>query len=318
MTTSRRTFLHSAGLGVAALGLPVAAPAQSLPTVKVAGLSIDLYAEGYYAQELGLFKKAGLNVDLQTFTNGGTATQAVTAGACDLGVANTVSVANVTLRGLPLSIVAGGGLYSSSAASTALCVAAASPLHTAKDVEGKTIALAALGDQAQAGIEAWLEKGGADSAKVKFVEVFFAEMGAALQQGRVDVAMIPEPALTIATTTGGPARLFAKPFDAIAPLFLIGVWFGRSEWIKKNPDLAKRFASAIYESAKWANVHHEESATILAGVSKIDPSTVRRMTRAVYAETLTPQMLQPPLDTAYKYKLMTKPVKADDLIAKLG
>lgn len=318
MPSSRRTFLHAAGLGVAAFGIPVAAPAQTPPpAIKVAGLAIDLYAEGYYAQELGLFKKAGLTVDLQTFSNGGTATQAVTAGACDLGVANTVSVANATLRGLSLEIIAGGGLYSSNAAATALCVAAASPLRTAKDLEGKTIALAALGDQAQAGIEAWLEKGGADSTKVKFVEVFFFEMGAALQQGRVDAAMIPEPALTIATNPG-PARIFAKPFDAIAPQFLIGVWFSTTDWIKKNPDLAKRFAAAIYETARWANVHHDESAAIVARVSKIDPATVRKMTRAVYAETLTPQMIQPALDAAYKYKLTTKPVKADDLIAKLG
>ena len=314
---ARRTFLHAAGLGAAALALPVRSTAQTLPAVKVASLSIDLYAEGYYAQELGLFKKAGLNVDLQTFTNGGTATQAVTAGACDLGIANTVSVANATLRGLSLAIIAGGGLYSTNAAATALCVAAGSPLRTAKDLEGKTIALAALGDQAQAGIQAWLEKGGADSTKVKFVEVFFMEMGAALQQGRVDVAMIPEPALTIATNPG-PARIFAKPFDAIAPLFLIGVWFAPTDWIRKNPDVAKRFAGAIYDAARWANAHHEESAAILAGVSKIDPTTVRKMTRAVYAETLTPQMLQPALDAAFKYKLMTKAIKADDLIAKLG
>src|SRR6202012_1806556 len=99
-------------------------------------------------------------------------------------------------------------------------VAAAPPVRTAKALEGKTIALAALGDQAQAGIEAWLEQGGADAAKGKFVEGFFFERAAPLGRGRVDAAMIPEPALTIATASGGPARIFAKPFDAIAPLFL--------------------------------------------------------------------------------------------------
>lgn len=314
----RREALASAAAASTVLLAARPLGAQTLPTVKVAGLAIDLYAEGYYAAQLGLFKKAGLGVDVQTFSNGGTATQAVTAGACDLGVANAVSVANATLRGFALEIIAGGGLYSTNAASTALCVAAGAPLRTAKDLEGRTIALAALGDQAQAGIEAWLDKGGADAAKVKFVEVFFFEMAAALAQGRVDAAMIPEPALTVATSPGGPARIFAKPFDAIAPLFLIGVWFAPSEWIRRNTEAARRFASAIYETARWANAHHDESATIIAGVSKIDPATVRRMTRAVYAESVTPALLQPAFDAAYKYKLMTKPVKADDLIAKLG
>lgn len=281
----------------------------------MAALPIDLYGEAYYAQELGAFAKAGLTVDLQTFTNGGTATQAVVAGACDVGVANAVAVANATLRGIPLVLIAGGGLYSSNAAATALCVAAGSPLRVARDLEGKTIALAALGDQAQVGIEAWLEKGGADPRKIKFVEIFFGEMAAALAQGRVDAAMIPEPALSVATK-GGPARIFAKPFDAIAPLFLIGVYFSTADWIKRNADAAKRFAGVIYDTARWANGHHDESAAMLAKVSKLDPATVRNMTRAVFAETLTPQLLQPAFDAALKYNILSRAVRAEDLIAK--
>ncbi|HXF35200.1 MAG TPA: ABC transporter substrate-binding protein [Candidatus Acidoferrales bacterium] len=307
----RRTFAQSLAL----LALPVPARAQPGPTIRIAEIAIDLYAEAYYAQELGLFKKAGFTADISTFANGGTASTAVAGGAADLGVSNPVAIASAVTHGVPLTVLAGAGLYSTNAASTALCVAKSSPLRTAKDVEGKTIALSALHDQAQIGVQEWLQKNGADPSKVQFVEIPFPEMGNALQQGRVDVAMIPEPALTIAQKT--TSRLFAKPFDAIAPQFLIGVWFTTTAWVQKNPDLAKKFAGAIYDAGRWANGHRNESAVILAKYSKIDPATLREMTRAVYATTLTPQMIQPPLDAAAKYGLLSRPVTASELIAKL-
>jgi NitT/TauT family transport system substrate-binding protein len=300
--------------GLACAAIPLRAPAQPA-SVRIAEIAIDLYAEAYYAQDLGFFKTAGLNVEIATFSNGGTASTAVAGGAADVGVSNPVAIANAFTHGVPLTILAGAGLYSTNAASTALCVSKTSPLRTAKDAEGKTIALSALHDQAQIGVQEWLEKNGADPDEVKFVEVPFPEMGSALQQGRVDIAMIPEPALTIALETN--SRLFAKPFDAIAPQFLIGVWFTTAGWLQKNGDSAKRFVGAIYQAGRWANAHHDESAAILARYSKIDPTTLHKMTRAVYATSLTPQMIQPPLDAAARYGLVSRRVGAGELITRL-
>lgn len=169
------------GLGLFAL--PIRVDAQSSQAIRIAEIAIDLYAEAYYAQDLGLFKKAGLTVEITTFANGGTASTAVAAGAADVGVSNPVAIANAFTHGVPLTILAGAGLYSTNAASTALCVAKNSPLRTAKDAEGKTIALSALGDQAQIGVQEWLQKNGADPAKVKFVEVPFRRWATRCNKG---------------------------------------------------------------------------------------------------------------------------------------
>jgi NitT/TauT family transport system substrate-binding protein len=137
-------------------------------------------------------------------------------------------------------------------------VAKNSPLRTAKDLEGKTIGVSGLNDQSTSAIKEWLDRGGADIASVHFVEVPFPVMGAALAQGRIDAAQIREPGLSAAVAS--TARVFAKPFDLIAPEFLIGVWFSTTDWVKKNPEAARKFAAAIYEAARWANTHHAESA----------------------------------------------------------
>jgi ABC-type nitrate/sulfonate/bicarbonate transport system substrate-binding protein len=142
----------------------------------------------------------------------------------------------------------------------------------------------------------------------------FTEMGVALQQGRVDAAVIPEPGLTVALATG--ARLFAKPFDTIGSPVSIGAFFSTIDWVRKYPTQTRHFADAIYAAGRWANTHHDESAIILAKYTKMELPTIRAMVRSLSAEQLTPQMLQPMLDAAFRYNLLTRRVTADELIAK--
>ena len=304
-------------LGVALILLLLALPggAQELTKIRVIEVPVDLYMQAYYAEELGLFRKAGLNVEISSVMTAAPNAASIASGAADIAVTAATTVANGVSQGIPFTVVAASGLYSTNAASTALCVAKTSALRTAKDLEGKTIGVSGLNDQSTSAIKEWLDRGGADVTSVHFVEVPFPIMATALAQGRIDAAEIPEPGLSAAL--GGSARLLAKPFDLIAPEFLIGVWFSTTDWVKKNPDAARRFAAAIYEAARWANAHHAESAAILAKYSKVDVAVINGMTRALNAERLTPQLLQPPIDTAFKYHQIGRAVRADELIAKL-
>jgi hypothetical protein len=77
-------------------------------------------------------------------------------------------------------------------------------------------------------------------------------------------------------------------------------------------------ATAIYESARWANVkaNQARSGEIVAGIAKLDPAIVQNMTRATYATSADPKLLQPPLDFAYKYKFIDRPMTAGELFAR--
>lgn len=309
--------LIAAALAVAVLALTGPVRAQDTPpqTLRVGATLIDLYAEAYYAQDMGFFKKENLNVEISTMSNAGRVAPAILGGAIDIGVGDPVQIANAFTKGIPLSIIAGAGMYSTDAATTALDVAKNSPFRTAKDLVGKTIAVPTLDDTAQVGVEAWLEKNGVDRNSVRFVEIPNPEMGAALANGRVDVAMIPEPFRT--TAQKSDARLFAKAFDAIGQQFMIGVWYSKKDWVTQHPDTAKRFARAIYEAGVWANTHHAESAIILAKYSKASLSTLQTITRATYAQKLTPAWIQLPIDAAYQFRVLKTTVQASDIIAQL-
>jgi NitT/TauT family transport system substrate-binding protein len=315
--TKRCDLPRSAFLATLPL-LPVVAStgralAQSA-TVRIGATANDTYAEAYYAQDRGFFANAGLTVELTTFTNGAAVSAAVAAGALDVGISNPVQIANAVAHGIPFVFFAGGALYSTAAPTTVLCVANDGKIRTPKDFSGQTIAISALKDITDLAKTEYLQKNGVDPASVRSIELPFAEMGPALARGTVAGAVISEPSLTSAIESGD-AHVFAKVFDAFAPRFLISGWFTTKDWYAKNTAVAKRVAATLYQTARWANANQDESAKLLAAHSKVSAETAATMTRCIYAETITPALIDPLLQISYQAKLTDRLVTGAELIA---
>ena len=310
---SRASALGLIAAGAAAL--PRAARAQSAPgQLRIGSVPADTYAGGYYALDTGLFDKAGLSVQITPFANGAAMAAAVAGGSLDLGIGDATELANGVSRGIPFVLIAGGGLYSTNAPTTTLCVSKTSPIVRAADLEGQTLAVVSLVSLQSAGVKSWLAQNGADLTKIHFVELPFPSMPGALERGTIAAATLSEPIMSDALNTD--AKIFCKPFDAIAKQFLISDWFTTRDWLAKNGDVAKRFVGAIYDAARWANAHHDDSAAILAKYTKIDVDRIRRMNRTVCATDLQRAMVQPVLDTAFKYQALATATDASTLIAK--
>jgi NitT/TauT family transport system substrate-binding protein len=288
---------------------PVAAWAASDPlVVGTAGKETD--AEVYYAQDMGFFKKAGLNVQIQTLPNGAAVASAVASGALQIGDSNTLSLAVARQKGLPFVIFAPGAIYSSSAPTTALAVSADGPVRGAKDLTGKVLAGVSLGGLDQLSLEAWLDKNGGDSASAKYVELPPAQMVAALERGTVAAVSLPDPALDAAVSAGS-VRIIGNNYDSIAKTFMVTGWFSTNDWLAKNPDAAKKFAAAMTEAADWANANHDRAAEILLKYTKIDART----SHVRFAPRLGGAIVQPVLDAGAQYKMLDKSVTLGDLIS---
>jgi NitT/TauT family transport system substrate-binding protein len=309
----RRVFLSGAAALVAA-ARPVLAQSALVP-IKVGTDPTDTYAEPYYAEEMGFFKQAGLDAQVIDLQNGAAIAAAVASNAVDVGISTVVQLAQAVARGLPFVLVAGGAMYSSKEPTTVLCVAKNSPIATAKDLEGKVVAISALKTSSEIGVTAWVAENGADVAKVKLVEMPFAQMGPAIARGTIDAGLISEPALTESKSVEG-VRVLAHSFDGVSPSFMLSVWFTTRAWVQANPDTLKRFVAATYESGAWANTHRAQTAAILAKVSKLELDTVRSMARSTMSDSLDVKWIQPQLDVAYKYGVLPKHVNAADMIVK--
>jgi NitT/TauT family transport system substrate-binding protein len=306
-----RLRIMQAAAAVAVLGAN-RADAQSRPIIEVACGASDSSGLPLYANDLGLYKKSGLDVNLTIVGNSSSILPSVAGGSYDVGVTNVGTFAVARDRGIPVRLFASGGVYSPSAPTALLLVPLDSPVRTAADLNGKTIAVNGLkADISMFETQAYLDRNGADSKTMKYVEVPFPEMGAALAQHRIDCAFVIEPFLTKAKPY---ARTFADPSTGIAPRFQTSAIFATEAWLNADPDRARRFATAIRATAQWANGHHRESAAILGRYAKLELEVIGTMQRQEYAPTLDPVYIQPVLDTAFRYGLVHAPLSAADLI----
>ena len=307
-----KTPLFALALAAVLLGsaaAPLTARADD-PSIVVGTAGKETDAEVYYAQDMGFFKKAGLNVEIQTLANGAAVASAVASGAMQIGDSNTLSLATARQKGLPFVIFAPGAIYSSASPTTALAVSVNGPVQNAKDLTGKILAGGSLGGLDQLSLEAWLDKNGGDSASAKYVELQPALMVAALERGTVAAASLPDPALA-AAVTAGTVRILGNNYDSIAKTFMITGWFATGDWLAKNPDVAKRFAAAMAETADWANANHARAAEILFKYTKIDT----QKSHVRFAGRLSAAIVQPVLDAGAQYKMLDKSVTLGDLIS---
>lgn len=297
---------------LAAVSVPHPLFAANKTTVRIGALPSDVSAEPRYAQAQGFYAKAGIDAQIQTLANGGAIVAAVASGALDIGFANLTSIAAARQRGLPVRIVAPATLYTSKSPVTVLVRARGSKLRTGADLRGKTVAVSTLRGELQVGASMWIDKTGGEALQTRFLELPFSAMAAALAAGRIDAAMITEPALTRGKES---IELLSDAYTAIADEFLIGGYIASESWLRDNVDAAKRFSGAMAETAKWANGHRDETAAILAKESGLDEKLVRTMTRATYGERLSAEVIQPVLDAALKYGSLKAPMTAKELLA---
>ncbi len=279
------------------------ATAQARISVSIATVASDPLALPLYAQQLGYFAKAGLDVTINHTMNGAAVTAAVASGAVDVGGSNLSTLVVAFKRGVPITVVAPAGIYNSASPVMGIVVPKNSPITTAKDLEGKTIAVSPLRSISEFAPSEWMDKSGGDSSKVRYVELPFGQMEAAMLRGRVAAAVFTEPYISESKAT---SRLLAFPYSAIAPTFLTSGFFASTEYVRAHRDAIDRFASVIRQTAAWANKNQQQSGEILAAMAKLDASIVAKMSRVVYAENLTAPMIQPNIDLLAKFKVIER------------
>jgi NitT/TauT family transport system substrate-binding protein len=292
-------------------GLSAQAPART--AITVAPIASTDMATLYYAVQQGWFEKAGLDVTIQQAPTGAAAMTAVVGGAAQIGYTNTLALTTAHGKGIPVTLLSAGAQYRTAIPHAVLLVASDSQLKTAKDLEGHVVAVAGLHDLLGVSTATWIEKNGGDPSKVKFVEIPPATMQAALESKRVDAAAIYEPFLS-AATRAGTAKVFAKPYDAIALSFLTGAWFGLAPWISQHRDAAITFARVLDQAATYVNAHYDDLVPLLVTVTKLPPETLHNMVKVYVPPKLDPSTLQPVVDVAAKAHEIAASFRAADMV----
>ncbi|MGA2391923.1 MAG: ABC transporter substrate-binding protein [Candidatus Lustribacter sp.] len=304
---NRRTLL-GAGAAAALSTRVAAAGAQTASTVRIGIAPNDSSLVPEYALEQGFFRQAGLDVELQTISNG--VAQVVLAGGVDVGVVDCVQVANALIHGFPTVAFAGGCVFSKQSPTLVLVTEKSSAIHGARDLVGQTLAVPSAKSLSSSMTSEWLRINGVDPATVKVIEMSFPQMNAALERGTIAAAVQGEPFLSDAKAE---QRQLGVPFEAMGKPFYVNVYAASRDWINANPALAHRVAAALYDAGRWANAHRPETAVSESRFTKIPLDVAQTMARNVFATSFDPQLMQPVLDIAGRYQLTTRTVRAQEI-----
>jgi NitT/TauT family transport system substrate-binding protein len=312
MTTNRASFLAGAAALAALPAFAGRAYADEL-VVKTGLIPADIGAAAEFARELGYFRDAGLNVEIEIMQSGPAIAPAVVGGSLSVGAMNSGSLAAAHERGLPLLYFAPAATTPPASLANAMLVRADSPIHSGADLNGKTVGIVAVKTLEHACMLLWVDKHGGDSKSLKFAELPYAEMSTALQTRRIDACLASEP---FATLSHGPTRVLAGVFSAMPAPFLSYGYFATEAWLTANADAATKYAAAIHRAAVWANGHKKESGQMVATLTKLDPALVATMARTQYATTLEASAIQPAIDVMVTYGMLPATMDASTLIWK--
>jgi NitT/TauT family transport system substrate-binding protein len=304
-------------IGAAAAASGGAARAQTLAPIRLISAPSDDLRPVLYAQKAGLFRRAGLDVTLQITSSGAVATQAVIGGAMDVGKSNIGPLISAYARGLPFVLVAPSLMYKPDWPLTgAVMVVPNSPLRSALDLQGKTVACTALGDITYLGIRAIIDNRGGDSSTVKWVELPTSAVTAALEQGRIDAGLVTEPSYSEGIKAGRLRQLVDMlGAGGYSANILEGAYYATHAFADKNRDALARFGKVILAANAYSNTHNAETVPLWAALANLDPAVAAEIHRTYSATTFDPKAIQPVIDLAAKYKTIPKGFDARDFIA---
>jgi len=306
------------GFALAAMLLStVHGAAQGLPTIHVATCVCDDVKTILYGIRVGIFQKYGVTVEEVPVQNGAAALASLVGGSSQVALSSDLPIFQAHDHGIPLTIVAPAQWYLTEAATAGtLLVKADAPIKSGRDLNGKTIAVQSIKDLNWAGTMAWIDATGGDSHTVKAVELPLPAVVAALDEGRVAAGSVQTPFLEEGIASG-KVRLLAKTYDAIGKRFEAAVYVSTTDYVAANRDALSRFAHGMHDAAVYTNSHPAEMTEIVATFTKMDPALVARTFRTTDPEYLDPKTLQPVIDAAFRYKLISRTFPAEELFSSV-
>jgi NitT/TauT family transport system substrate-binding protein len=283
---SRRLLLQAGAAVLGTLAMPAIVRAQARPKIRIGYWPVAAGLPFFAAIEKGYFKEAGLDVEAIKFAGAQQVMEAMLAGRSD-GSSNGTGSAN-----LAIGEIAQPGLFKIFATNPSnakfvldeFIVPKDSPVKTMADLKGKKVA-SGPGIQNVTLAKTMLERAGAAGATV--IELPIGQHVAALVAGQVDACYTLEPTGTIGRMNGTTrvieAGVVAKYIlgDSMAP------WHGgaaslTTEFIKKNPDVAKKFIAAYTRGIELVRTKPAEARTFMKGYTAIEGALTSEVPLASY------------------------------------
>lgn len=304
-------------VGCGGSGEPAESASRSgsdLTTVRVGIIPIQSVAPLYIGMKRGFFREEGLAIKPQTAQGGAAILPAVVSDKWQFGFSNTVSLMIARSKGLGVKIVAAGssGAQTEEEASSGLIAGEGSGVTSVGSLAGKTLAVNTLKNIDALAVKYTLGQAGVDPSAVDLVEVPFPEMQNALEQGRIDAAMLNEPFISQAVSEG--AHLIARPYHTVAPLLTVATWFTSDRLIQQRPEVVRAFQRAMKRSLRYVVENPDVVRTSVPTYTEIPEDVVADMKLQTFTTELNVESIEKVGRIATKQGLLDKSPSIGDLV----
>ena len=283
-------------------------------TLRVGVIPIADVAPLYLGMKKGFFEEQGLRIRPQLAEGGAAITPAVVSGDFQIGFSNTISLLIAASQDLPVEIISQGVLAGKTEkdAWADLLVLKDGPIKEPKDLEGKTIAVNTLKNICEVTIKASLEKEGVAVDTLKFSEVPFPDMNAALEAERVDGACVVEP--FVSQGKAGAARGIDPFYVRTAPDLTVATYFTSKQYAQENGDVVDSFVEAMNRSLTYAQSNPDEVRDVLLDYTEIPPEAAEQIKLPVWRPDLNEPTIELLSKLSLKYGLIEEQPDLDELI----
>ncbi len=259
MSNSVARALRSAAVLAVLAGASPAAAADKLNLG--VGFAID-HLPVYVAQEKGIFKKHGLDVELKKIPVPANIYSALASGDLDIGAASGISIFQGREAGLNFVVVTGETRNDRNNVTTGLVTRKGGPaIKKPDDMKGMKVGIAGLQSGNYIFLAKWLLDGKVPLKDVTFIEMPTPRMGDMLKTGNVDAVILPDP-LRMRIVQSGVGELSVPVPTEVNPDSPNIFWAAMEEWAKKNPETIKKFRAAFAEAVDYVNKNNQEAREI--------------------------------------------------------
>jgi NitT/TauT family transport system substrate-binding protein len=252
------------------------------------------------------FQAQGLDVSTVPIVSNPTAIAGLTTGSVTFFSCPNVTVFTAFTSGIPIRAVV--AFVASKPGLAAEVTLADSGIRTGKDINGKTYGETALNSSGELNIKAWIKNRGGDPTTVHFIAVPNSDMASLLLQHRIDVAAMNEPFVT-PILHDSRFRILGNSIPAVVPFGTnLGSWCASSSWLAANPDVAKRFATAMIKANLYASEHPAEAKKALPALTGVTAAQAQATKIGSYPTYFDLCTYQKQADYAYQYGLIPQKI----------
>jgi NitT/TauT family transport system substrate-binding protein len=293
-----------------------AGSAGGVTTLKLGYVPYADDAPAFLAQEKGIFRKHKVNVQFVPAPNPVAAVAALTSGNQQLAFVTAPVLINANLQNTKLkciSPVVGRQPRDTARDGTTLIAAKDSGIRGVKDLAGKRVAMVQLNSLNSLDIQALSVQAGIDPKSVQLIQMPFPQMPAALDQGRVQAAIIVQPFAQTAIDKGH--TVINHPNAVLWPGGTTVCFAALEKYIEENPEAIKGFNAAMREAITYTRTHESEAKATLTKYMDLTPEQAQKQVlQTDWSVTLNPSTIDTIQGYMKRFGLIRRTIPASEMV----